>query len=404
MKQIYTERQQQFVDMAAKHADSFAERADKHDRDNTFPFENYDEMRESGFLTLSIPEELGGLGANQYEILPAIERLAQGDAATALAVTMHISPLGQWSAVWQRTKMDSLEKILRRAVDGDLVWAAITSEIGTPNLMTDARTTATKVDGGFVLNGRKNFGTNSSAATHCSTTARYEDPELGPRLLLLQLDLKADGVTIIPVWDMLGMRATQSNDIELVDVFVPDEAVVHHLPVGHLDSRVMETVFAWAQPAFGAVYNGIAAGALEWACRQAVRRGLTNDKMVQNSIAECEILLEQSRAALYRHADDVSTGRLKEQLTVQEALSRCAFVKYVCTNNAVEIMNKLVEVVGGAAYVRKLPFQRLWRDCQAGLFMPFSNYASRELIGATALGVEMAPTHIAENVEPLTKI
>ena len=127
MKQIYTERQQQFVDMAAKHADSFAERADKHDRDNTFPFENYDEMRESGFLTLSIPEELGGLGANQSEILPAIERLAQGDAATALAVTMHISPLGQWSAVWQRTKMPSLERILRRAVDGDLVWAAITS-------------------------------------------------------------------------------------------------------------------------------------------------------------------------------------------------------------------------------------------------------------------------------------
>ena len=67
MKQIYTERQQQFVDMAAKHADSFAERADEHDRDNTFPFENYDEMRESGFLTLSIPEELGGLGALRHQ-------------------------------------------------------------------------------------------------------------------------------------------------------------------------------------------------------------------------------------------------------------------------------------------------------------------------------------------------
>jgi alkylation response protein AidB-like acyl-CoA dehydrogenase len=397
VKQCLTERQQEFVELAAKLADSFAERAPEHDRDNTFPFENYEDMRATGFLRLTLPEELGGLGATQAEAIPAIERLAQGDAATALAVNMHISPLGQWSAVWRRTKDPRLEDFLRAAARDELIWAAVTSEIGSPNLMTDARTTATAVEGGFLINGRKNFGTNTSVATHCSTTARYEDPDRGPRLLLLRADLSDPAVTIHQNWDMLGMRATQSNDVEFTDLFVPSENVVHSLPVGHLDARVLETVFAWAMPAFGAVYNGIAAGALEWAKRQVIRRGIAAQPLTMDTIARAEILVEQSRAVLYRHAEEVGSGLLQAQLGVQEGLARCAFVKYVCTNNAVEALNTLVEVVGGASYVRKLPFERMWRDAQAGPFMPFANHAARELIGATSVGVELAPVNEEES-------
>ena len=130
-----------------------------------------------------IPEELGGLGATQAEIIPVLERLASGDGATALAVNMHITPLGQWAGVWRRTGSPRLEKLLRQAADGEIIWAAITSEFGSPNLMTDARTRADRVEGGFRVTGRKNFGTNSAVATHASTTARYDDPEKGPQLL-----------------------------------------------------------------------------------------------------------------------------------------------------------------------------------------------------------------------------
>lgn len=392
MKQCFTERQQRFVDLAGQLADTFAERAQRHDRENTFPFANYDDMRESGFLRLTLPEEFGGLGATQAEAIPAIERLAMGDAATALAVNMHISPLGQWSAVWRRTKDPRVEGILREAAEGNLVWAAVTSEIGSPNLMTDAKTTATAVEGGFLVNGRKNFGTNTSVATHCSTTARYDDPERGPRLLLMRVDLADPAVTIHPVWDMMGMRATQSNDVEFTDMFVPAAAVVHSLPVGHMDARILETVYSWAMPAFGAVYNGIAVGALDWATRQVVRRGVAAQPLVMDTLAKVEILVEQSRSVLFRHAEEVTSGRLFEQLSVQEGVARCAFVKYVCANNAVEALNTLIEVVGGASYVRKLPFERMWRDAQAGPFMPFANHAAREIIGATAVGVELAPT------------
>ncbi|WP_020671053.1 acyl-CoA dehydrogenase family protein [Amycolatopsis nigrescens] len=390
MKQCLTTEQRELEHRAGELADRFAERAAGHDRENTFPHENYDELRAAGFLRLSVPTELGGLGAGLPEILPVLERLAMGDGATALSVTMHISPLGQWASVWRRTRNPRLEQLLRKAAQDKLVWASVTSEMGLRNDMTDALSKAVKVPGGFRLTGRKSFATNTSVATHCSTTARYEDADGGPRLLLCQIALDQPGVEVLRTWDTMGMRATQSNDLDLSEVFVADADVVHSLPVGHLDARVFETVWSWAMPAFSAVYTGIAAGAVDWAARQLTRRGREADPLVQDAIGECEILVESSRALMYRHADEVRSRRLFE-LGVQEGISRCALVKYVASNNAVRVLQRLVDVLGGACYTRSLPFERMWRDAQAGTFMPMGNLAARKLIGASALGVATAP-------------
>ncbi|GAA3555395.1 acyl-CoA dehydrogenase family protein [Amycolatopsis ultiminotia] len=390
MQPLLTPGQQELVDRAGKLADVFAERAAQHDRENTFPHENYDDLREAGFLRLSVPEELGGFGAGLPEILPVLERLAMGDGATALAFTMHLSPLGQWASVWRRTRSPRLEGLLRKAVDGDLVWASITSETGLRNDMTDASTRAVRVEGGFELTGRKSFATNSAVATHCSTTARYEDAEGGPRLLLCQIALDQPGVTIHRTWDTMGMRGTQSNDVELDKVFVEDAAVVHSLPVKHLDARVLETVWAWAMPAFSAVYTGVAAGALDWTVRSLVKRGKTADPVLQDAIGECQILLESSRALIHHHAGDVLSRRLFTG-DVQDGVARCATVKYVAANNAVQVMQRLVEVLGGMSYTKALPFERMWRDIQASTFMPMGNMVTRKLVGATVLGERPLP-------------
>src|SRR5262249_7318491 len=94
MNQIHTEREQRFINLAAGLADDFAKRAAQHDNDESFPFENYEQMRESGYTNLIIPEEFGGLGASLLERVKAQERLAQGDGATALAINMHFNVLG----------------------------------------------------------------------------------------------------------------------------------------------------------------------------------------------------------------------------------------------------------------------------------------------------------------------
>ncbi|OLT19448.1 hypothetical protein BJF78_10750 [Pseudonocardia sp. CNS-139] len=384
-------RRDELLAIADGLAATFAERAAAHDRDATFPFDNYADLADAGILRLTVPAELGGLGAGLGDVVAVLERLATGDGATVLAAAMHISPVGQWAAVWRRTGDERLADMLRRAADGSLVWAALTAEAGVRNTMTDARTSATRVKGGFLLNGRKTFATNSAVATDFSTTARHDDADGGPRLLLCQVSMRQDGVQVHATWNALGMRATRSDDVEFRDVFVPDERVVHSLPVGSLDRRVLETVWAWAMPCFGAVYTGIAAGALDWTVARLVRSGRAEDPVVQDVVGECRIQLETSRAVLARHVADVEAGRLAEH-GVQAGVARCATTKYVAATNATQVLARLVDVVGGPAYTRDLPFERMWRDVQAGPIMPMGNLAARRLVGADTLGIATRPS------------
>jgi alkylation response protein AidB-like acyl-CoA dehydrogenase len=391
MRQIITPRERDLVELAGGLADRFAERAAEHDRDATFPFENYDEMREAGYLGLTVPEELGGRGATLHELILAQERLAMGDGSTALAVNMHVSPIGQLASLWRSSGDERLADVLRRAADGRLVYASMSAEPGDPILMTSS-TVAERVDGGYRVSGKKIFGTESAVCTEFSTRARYDDPDRGPQVLFFRLPRDAEGMRMKETWDTMGMRATRSDDFELENVFVPDEAVFHSYPVGHFDATMLKTVWGWAMPTFGAVYLGIGAGALEFAREQVRARRRDGDPHVQNLFAEMEVLLETARAVLYRHAQEMDSGGLYTELPVQDGMARAVLTKYVTTNNAVAIVDRALHVVGGAGYYRRFPLERMYRDVRAGPIMPYSNTEAHDLFGRTSLGVEIAPT------------
>jgi alkylation response protein AidB-like acyl-CoA dehydrogenase len=390
MRQILTPRERELVELAGTLADRFAERAGEHDREGTFPFESYEEMREAGYLGLTVPEELGGHGASLYELILAQERLAMGDGSTALAVNMHVSPIGQLASLWRSSGDERLADVLRRAADGRLVYASMSAEPADPILMTSS-TVAERVEGGYRVTGKKIFGTESAVCTEFSTRARYDDPERGPQVLFFRLPRDVEGMRMKQTWDTMGMRATLSDDFELEDVFVPDEAVFHSYPVGHFDATMLKTVWGWAMPTFGAVYLGIGAGALQFAREQVQARGRESDPQVQNVFAEMEVLLETARAVLYRHAREMESGALYADLPVQDGMARAVLTKYVTTNNAVAIVDGALHVVGGAGYYRRFPLERMYRDVRAGPIMPYSNLEAHDLFGRTSLGIEIAP-------------
>ena len=390
MERCLTPRQREIVGLAGRLADTFAERAAAHDRDASFPFENYDDMREAGYLGLTVPEELGGMGASLLELILAQERLAMGDGSTALAVNMHVSPIGQLGSLWRTSRDERLADVLRRAADGRLIYASMSAEPGDPILMTSS-TVATKADGGYRVTGKKIFGTESAICTEFSTRARYDDPERGPRVIFFRVPRDADGMTVQETWDTLGMRATQSNDFTLENVFVPEDAVFHSYPVGHFDAIMLKTVWGWAMPTFGAVYLGVAAGAMEFTRQQVLARGRQEDPQVQHLFAEMEVLLETARATLWRLADEMMSGALYSELPVQEGMARAVLAKYVATNNAAAIVDKAMHVAGGAGYFRRFPLERMYRDVRAGPIMPYNNLEAHDLFGRTSLGIEIAP-------------
>jgi alkylation response protein AidB-like acyl-CoA dehydrogenase len=390
VKPPLTTRQSEIVELAAGLASEFAERAPEHDRDASFPFENYERMREAGYLGLTVPEELGGMGAGLYELLLAQERLATGDSSTALAVNMHVSPVGQLASLWRSSHDPKLEAFLRDAAAGKVVYASMTAERGHSILMT-SNTVAERVDGGFRVSGDKIFGTESSVCTQFTTMARYDDPELGQRVMFFRIPRDVEGMTVKQTWDTMGMRGTQSNDFTLDGVFVPDEAVFHSYPVNHFDAIMLKTVWGWAMPTFGAVYLGTALGAMEYASEQVRKRGKDSDPQVQRLFAEMEILLETARAVLYRHADEMASEALYTDLDVQDGMARAVLTKHVACNNAAQIVDKALDVVGGAGYYRRSPLERMYRDVRAGTIMPYNNLEATDLFGRTSLGIEIAP-------------
>jgi alkylation response protein AidB-like acyl-CoA dehydrogenase len=149
-------------------------------------------------------------------------------------------------------------------------------------------------------------------------------------------------------------------------------------------------------PAFGAVYLGIAGGAMAYAREQVQARGREGDPAVQTAFAEMEILLETARAVLWRHTDEVISGDLFEGFTVQEGMARTMLSKHVPCNNAIRIVDLALEVVGGAGFFRRSPLERMYRDVRAGVIMPYNNAEARSLFGRNALGIEIAPEVPAE--------
>jgi alkylation response protein AidB-like acyl-CoA dehydrogenase len=390
MERCLTPAQSRALDLADRLASSFAQRAQAHDRDGSFPHENYEEMREAGFLGLTVPSELGGMGAGLYEMCIALERIAGGCASTALAVTMHVSPLLQLASLWRADPgLGGLEETLREAAAGRVVFASMSAEPGPSTLMTSL-TIARRVDGGYRVTGKKIFGTESAVCTHFSTMARVEHPEGGERVIFFRIPRSSEGLTFHQTWDTLGMRATQSNDWEMNDVFVPAGAVFHSYPVGHLDGKMIQTVWGTAMPAFGSVYLGIAAGALDWCREWAISRKRLHHPGVQSRISRMEILLESARATIRSHCMDMESGALP-RMDVQVGMAKAAIPKYVATNHAVEILDLAMQVAGGSGFYRRCPLERMYRDVRAGTVHPMNNLDSEELIGKTALGLEVAP-------------
>jgi alkylation response protein AidB-like acyl-CoA dehydrogenase len=394
VQRLLTDRQAHVVDLAGRLGDAFAERAAEHDRDNTFPRENWPEMADAGYLSLAVPDELGGFGADAYEVLLAQERLAQGDGATALAVNMHLTTCDSFRSIWRRTGDERAEGFLRAVVRGEVVFASVTSEAGFGSALENCGTTAVPTEGGFVLDGRKIFFTESDVATHFTTCARLEHPTLGPHMVFFNgIPIDTPGLEIVRTWDTLGMRATQSNDLQLRDVFVPGEALFHAYPVGHLDAIIGLAVMSLNVPSFGAVALGIATAGMELVRQSVVERGRSAEPEVQHAFAEMEVLLESARAVLYRHGHELAEFDRSSRLSVLDVYARGNLAKYVACENAIAIMDRVMEVAGGVGYHRRFPIERLYRDVRAGAIMPYSSPDARKLFAQAALGIEPLPVH-----------
>jgi alkylation response protein AidB-like acyl-CoA dehydrogenase len=369
----------------------FAERAAIYDRENRFFEEDFEELRKAKYLLLPVPAEFGGAGMTLAEVCREQRRLAYYAPATALAVNMHLYWVGI-AADLRRSGDASLEWILREAAAGE-IFAAGHAESGNdvPVLLSTSK--AERVEGGYKFTGRKHFGSLTPVWTRFGLHGMDTSDPTQTKIVHAFMPRDTVGYTIKETWDVLGMRATRSDDTVLENAFIPDRYVARIVPAGEsgIDPFVLGAL-AWALMGFGNIYYGLAKRALDLSVTSAksktslaLTRSMAYHPEVQHAIAEMAIELESIGPHLEAVAEDWSNG-------VDHGAhwpSKIFAAKYRAVEGSWRVVDLGLDVTGGNGIFRSAGYERLVRDARLGRIHPANAFLTHEVVAKTALGISL---------------
>jgi alkylation response protein AidB-like acyl-CoA dehydrogenase len=367
----------------------FAKRAPQYDRDNVFFTDDFEELREAGYLRLAVPAELGGGGLSLAAVAREQRRLGSYAAPTALAINMHLYWTGVAADLWRAG--DRSQRWLLEAAAAGQVFAAGHAESGNDIPILLSTTNAQRVEGGYRFTGRKSFGSLSPVWTFLGIHGMDTADPAQPAIVHAFMPRDTEGYRIEPTWDVLGMRATRSDDTILDGVFVPDRYVVRVVPAGAagIDPFILG-LFAWALVGFGNIYYGLARRAMDLTI-DAVKtkrsiglsRSMAYHAELQHRIAEMGLAFEGIGPHLDRVAEDWSTG-------VDHGAAWPAKIfaaKYHAVEASWKIVDLALEVAGGFGIFRRSGLEQLFRDARLGRIHPANSMLTHEIVAKTLLGI-----------------
>ena len=368
-----------------------AERAAVYDRENRFFSEDFEELRVAGYLLMPIPSDLGGWGMTLPEVCREQRRLAYYAPATALGLNMHLYWMGVASDL-RRAGDKSLEWMLRQGAAGE-VFAAGHAESGNdiPVLLSTSK--AERVDGGYRFHGRKHFGSLTPVWTRFGLHGMDTSDPAAPKIVHAFMPRDTPGYRIEDTWDVLGMRATRSDDTVLEGCFVPDRYIARVVPAGAagLDMFVA-SIFVWALMGFGNVYCGLARYALDRTLdtvkkkkSMGLSRSMAYHPEVQHAVSDMVIEMEAAEAVLDRAARDWSENT--DPANVGPLLVRVLAAKYRAVDSAWRLVDTAMELAGGFGIFRAGGMERVFRDARLGRIHPTNSFLTHELIAKLTLGI-----------------
>lgn len=353
------------------------------DQSGEFPWENIARMAGLGLFGIPWPEELGGAGMDGIAYMIVIHELAKVDASHAITVSAHTT-LGTSPIVNFGTD-DQRQRYVPLLASGSVLGGFGLTEPGAGSDAGGTQTTATKVDGGWVLNGSKIFITHAGVGEVFVVTAQT-DREQGTKGITSFIVSKptvdperarevgvghaqdgqlcyTKGVRAGKKEDKMGWRASDTRELILEDAFVPDHDVLGQVGQGFVN--FMKTLDA-GRIGIGALSLGIAEGAYEAARAYATERRqfgqpIADFQGIQFTLADMATEIEAARHLVYHAA------WLKEQ--GRPFSKEAAMAKLFASETAMRVTTKAVQVHGGYGYTREYPVERMMRDakiCEIG--------------------------------------
>ena len=363
--------------MAEVLATEMATRADEADKQGAMPPEDLQLLRDSGYLTLTIPEAYGGSGLSLEDTVATQLELAQGSTSTALVAAMQLHLFGDASEqrVWPEERF---AEFCRLAVEEGALFNSVASEpvMGSPSWGRFFRTVAEpQADGTLRVNGHKNWTTGGPYLTHMLVALSLGD---GAARVLIPGD--APGVRWERSWgDSLSLRASESHDVYFEDVIVPAG--------NQLVPRKQAGENVWFAPLMAATYLAAAIAARDAIIRYALERTppslgkpIATLPKIQRQIGEIDIALQTAELILMQVVSEW-TGRDEHR---EAFMPRLAAAKYHAIEVALEVTEKALRIAGGISISKALPLERHFRDVRAGLMHPPSGDTALEIVGRGA--------------------
>ncbi len=362
-------------------SEAFAGRAAAADETATASRENIAALRAAGLLGLTVAEEFGGAAAGLRQVAETVGRLAEGDPATALILSMQYL---QHAAIARSNRWPrALRRLVSRAAveDGALLNALrVEPELGTPARGGLPATIARLTGEGWRVSGRKIYSTGSSLLRWGVVWARTDAAEAQVGAFLVPLD--APGVSIERSWNQLGMRATESHTVLFDDVLIPyDHAADVRLPSEWAGPDIVHAL--WGNVVIASLYDGVARAAHRWLLgflrsRAPANLGapLATLPRFQELVGEIDALLLSNRLVLDAAIDDPRLDAASGGL-----------VKHLVTENAIRAVEKAVAAIGNPGLSRDNPLERHYRDVLCGRVHTPQSDVSLALSGRRSLGV-----------------
>ena len=379
-----TADQERSINLAKVLAAEFAERAEQHDREGSFPFENIERLKETGYTTMTTPQEYGGWGASPLTFILAQEQLVQGCAATAFAINMHCNTVGFYTPFMTPAQKELyLGNVGRKKM---LLNGFYTEGGGARSILSPA-STAQKVSNGYILNGTKVFATLAPAVDYFGVSVSlkgYTGPASGGCAFLLPRN--TPGLNVVETWDAMGMRGTGSHTITMQNVFATQDQRIGE--EGCLFEEFAQVAY-WYCLSFSACYLGIGQAMYNYVCdyarsRKVQKTGQQVGNLAWNRFAIGEMYnrLEACRTLLYTTAREISEQRPYGERLVPTV----EMVRTYIAENMLEVGNLATRVGGGLGYLKGNLLERAFRDLRSAPLHTLKRDEVLEMLAAMELG------------------
>jgi len=335
-------------------------------------------IRASGLLALTVPREFGGIGADWLTFYRTLRRLAEVDSALAHLFGFHHLQLAGLLLYGSRGQQ---QQALTETVDLKLFWGNALNPV-------DKRAIATRVDGGWLVNGPKSFASGSVGSDRLTFSAWHEATQ---SILIAWAPTRREGLRVVGDWDAFGQKQTDSGQVEFDRLFVADDEVllapgVEPTPRNTLRSQVAQLVMA-------NLYLGIAIGAFDEARRYTAEQSrpwfasgvqrAVDDPYIQHRYGELWLLIRPAIAVA-----DAAAARLDQAFRQGEALTAAergevaiavAEAKVLSHRAGIEVSSQLFELTGARSTSQKLGLDRFWRNARVHTLHDPVDYKLRDL-------------------------